>query len=165
MKPGQLPRGSERGSLQSPCEASHGIRQFSLGPTLKKHIKQIDGVQRRAAHFVKNFYTREPGTVTNLLNNNIKLDTPEGMKNNLAVNLIPQSNSWWWRPGLPRLCYEGTLAKTSLLNRCQILRHIRIVLFVELSRTGMSYQAKFLTLSRQIVSKKSYLSILVDDEF
>ena len=29
----------------------------------------------------------------------------------------------------------------------------------------MSYQAKFLTLSRQIVSKKSYLSILVDDEF
>ena len=29
----------------------------------------------------------------------------------------------------------------------------------------MRYQAKLLTLSRQIVSKKSYLSILVDDEF
>ena len=29
----------------------------------------------------------------------------------------------------------------------------------------MHYQAKLLTLSRQIVSKKSYLSILVDDEF
>ena len=38
-------------------------------PRLKKHVKQIDGVQRRATHFVKNFYTREPGTVTNLLNN------------------------------------------------------------------------------------------------
>ena len=29
----------------------------------------------------------------------------------------------------------------------------------------MRYQAKLLTLSRQIVSKKTYLSILVDDEF
>ena len=37
-------------------------------PHLKKHIKQIEGVQRRAARFVKNCYTREPGTVTNLLN-------------------------------------------------------------------------------------------------
>ena len=37
-------------------------------PRLKKHVKQIDRVQRRAAHFVKNFCTREPGTVTNLLN-------------------------------------------------------------------------------------------------
>ena len=27
---------------------------------------------------------------------------------------------------------EGTLAKTSLLNRCEILRLIRIVIFVEL---------------------------------
>ena len=35
---------------------------------LKKQVKQIDGVQRRAARFVKNCYTREPGTVTNLLN-------------------------------------------------------------------------------------------------
>ena len=37
-------------------------------PHLKKHVKQIEGVQRRAARFVKNCYTREPGTVTNLLN-------------------------------------------------------------------------------------------------
>ena len=37
-------------------------------PHLKKHVKQIEGVQRRAARLVKNFYTREPGTVTNLLN-------------------------------------------------------------------------------------------------
>ena len=37
-------------------------------PHLKKLVKQIDGVQRRAARFVKNCYTREPGTVTNLLN-------------------------------------------------------------------------------------------------
>ena len=36
---------------------------------------------------------------------------------------------------------------------------------VELSRTGMRYQAKLLTLSPQIVSKKSlYLSILVNEE-
>ena len=42
---------------------------------------------------------------------------------------------------------------------------MRIVIFVELSRTGMRYQAKLLTLSPQIVSKKSYLSILVNDEF
>ena len=37
-------------------------------PHLKKHVKQIEGEQRRAARFVKNCYTREPGTVTNLLN-------------------------------------------------------------------------------------------------
>ena len=37
-------------------------------PHLKKHVKQIEGVQKRAARFVKNCYTREPGTVTNLLN-------------------------------------------------------------------------------------------------
>ena len=37
-------------------------------PHLKKHVKQIEGVQRRAARFLKNCYTREPGTVTNLLN-------------------------------------------------------------------------------------------------
>ena len=49
-----MPQGSERGSLQSPCVASHGIRQLSLGPALKKYIKQIDGVQRRAAHFNEN---------------------------------------------------------------------------------------------------------------
>ena len=42
---------------------------------------------------------------------------------------------------------------------------MRIVIFVELSRTGMRYQAKLLTLSPQIVLKKSYLSILVNDEF
>ena len=37
-------------------------------PHLKKHVKQIEGVQRRAARFVKNCYTWGPGTVTNLLN-------------------------------------------------------------------------------------------------
>ena len=42
---------------------------------------------------------------------------------------------------------------------------MRIVIFVELSRTGMRYEAKLLTLSPQIVSKKSSLSILVNDEF
>ena len=34
-----------------------------------------------------------------------------------------------------------------------------------IQRTGMRYQAKLLTLSPQIVLKKSYLSILVNDEF
>ena len=36
-------------------------------PHLKKHVKQIEGVQRRAALYVKNCYMREPGTITNLL--------------------------------------------------------------------------------------------------
>ena len=39
------------------------------------------------------------------------------------------------------------------------------VLSVELSRTGMHYQAKLLTISPQIESKKSYWNILVKDEF
>ena len=67
-KPEQLLWESETGSLQSPCEASRGIRQLSLGLTLKNNTRQkIEGVQRRAALFVKNCYMREPGTITNLL--------------------------------------------------------------------------------------------------
>ena len=36
-------------------------------PHTQKHCHDIEGVQRRAARFVKNCYVREPGTVTNLL--------------------------------------------------------------------------------------------------
>lgn len=34
----------------------------------KKHVKQIKGVHRRATHFIKNRYTRQPETVTKFLN-------------------------------------------------------------------------------------------------
>ena len=62
-------------------------------PHLKKHVKQIEGVQRRAARFVKNqLHSGTRNSYKPL--ERIKLDTPEGTKNNLAVNLIPQSNSW-----------------------------------------------------------------------
>ena len=37
-------------------------------PHTQKHCHDIEGVQRRAARFVKNCYIRESGTVTNLLN-------------------------------------------------------------------------------------------------
>ena len=37
-------------------------------PHTQKHCHDIEGVQRRAARFVKNCYVREPGAVTNLLN-------------------------------------------------------------------------------------------------
>ena len=38
-------------------------------PHTQKHCHDIEGVQQRAARFVKNCYVREPGTVrTNLLN-------------------------------------------------------------------------------------------------
>ena len=40
-----------------------GKQQFK-----KKHVKQVEHVQRRAEHFVKNWYTREPETVTKFLN-------------------------------------------------------------------------------------------------
>ena len=36
-------------------------------PHTQKHCRDIEGVQRRAARFVRNCYVREPGTVTNLL--------------------------------------------------------------------------------------------------
>ena len=38
-----------------------------MGPTYS-NCHDIEGVQRRAGRFVKNCYVREPGTVTNLLN-------------------------------------------------------------------------------------------------
>ena len=49
-----MPQGSERGSIQCPGVASRGICQFSLGAALKKYVKQIEGVQRRAARFIEN---------------------------------------------------------------------------------------------------------------
>ena len=61
--------------------------------------------------------------------------------------------------------YVTKRRRPSLLNCCQILRLIRIVIFVELSRTAMRCQAKLLTSSPQIVLKKSCLSILVNYEF
>ena len=36
-------------------------------PYLKKHVEQLDMIQRRSARFVKNNYRREEGTVTSLL--------------------------------------------------------------------------------------------------
>ena len=44
------------------------VKVIKKDPHLKKQVKQIEGVQRRAAGFIKNCYTQEPGTVTNLLN-------------------------------------------------------------------------------------------------
>ena len=34
----------------------------------KKHVKQIEGVQRKATRLIKNCYTQEPETVTKFLN-------------------------------------------------------------------------------------------------
>ena len=85
------------------------------------------------------------------------------------VNLIPQSND---DSSLAFADYVikprghlGSLARTSFLNCYQILRHIRIAISIQLSRTGMRYQAKLLTVSHLVSplidSKISYLSILV----
>ena len=127
-----------------------------VDPHLKKHVKQIEGVQRRDAHFVKNCYTREPGTVTNLLNelNWIPLKVRRTISRLTLFHKAIHGDGGLAFPDY--VMKRRTLAKTSLLNSCQILRLIRIVIFVELSSTGMRYQAKLLTLNPQIVSKKSY---------
>ena len=75
-----MPQGSERGSLQSPGVASCGICQFSLGPALKKYVKQIEGVQRRAACFIENCNAGTRNSYQPL--ERVKLDTAEGTKNN-----------------------------------------------------------------------------------
>ena len=88
-----LPRGSERGSLQSPCAASRGIRQLCLGPTLKKTRQTNRGSTKKSRILRKKLlYTGTRNSYKPL--ERVKLDTLEGTKNNLAVNLIPQSNSW-----------------------------------------------------------------------
>ena len=75
-----MPQGSERSSLQSPSVASCGICQFSLGPALKKYVKQIEGVQRRAACFIENCNAGTRNSYQPL--ERVKLDTAEGTKNN-----------------------------------------------------------------------------------
>ena len=90
-----MPQGSERGSIQCPGVASCGICQFSLGPALKKYVrKQIEGVHKEELHASLKTVMWEPGTVTHLLNelNWIPLKVQRTIKNNLAINLIPQSN-------------------------------------------------------------------------
>ena len=92
-KPEQLPRGSERGSLQSPCATSRGIRQLCLGPTLKKTRQTNRGSIKKSRILRKKLlYAGTRNSYKPL--ERVKLDTLEGTKNNLAVNLIPQSNSW-----------------------------------------------------------------------
>ena len=53
----------------------------------------MEGVQRRAARFVKKLLHAGTRNSYKPLER-IKLDTTEGTKNNLTVNLVPQSNSW-----------------------------------------------------------------------
>ena len=72
--------GSERGSLQSPFVTSHGIHQLSLGPALKKYVKQIEGVKRRAASFIENGDAGTRNSYQPL--ERVKLDTAEDTKNN-----------------------------------------------------------------------------------
>ena len=55
------------------------------------------------------------------------------------------------------------LLDRALVVPCHFL--IVIILLILKGKVGMRYQAKLLTLSPQIVSKMSYLSILVNDEF
>ena len=74
------PQGSERGNLQCPGVASRGICQFNLGAALKKYVKQIEGVQRRAARFIENCNAGTRNSYQPL--ERVKLDTTEGMKNN-----------------------------------------------------------------------------------
>jgi hypothetical protein len=43
-------------------------QQYAWDPYRKQHINSIEMVQRRAARFATSIYSREPGTVTNILN-------------------------------------------------------------------------------------------------
>ena len=62
-------------------------------PHLKKHVKQIRGSTKKSRILRKKLlYTGTRNSYKPL--ERVKLDTLEGTKNNLAVNLIPQSNSW-----------------------------------------------------------------------
>ena len=54
-------------------------------PWMDKHIRQIEAVQQRSARFVKTFWERTPGTVTNLLND---LDWE------LALSTRPKESCW-----------------------------------------------------------------------
>ena len=58
-------------------------------PHTQKHCHDIEGVQRRAARFVKNCYVRAPGTVTNLLNdlNWHSLELRRKITPKIAVNI------------------------------------------------------------------------------
>lgn len=61
----------------------------------KQHLKKTCQTNRgytEATHFVKNCYIRGTRNSYKILEQ-VKLDTTEGIKNNLMVNLIPQSNS------------------------------------------------------------------------
>ena len=132
--------GSERGSLQSPCVASCGICQLSLGPALKKCVKQIERVQRTASRLTENCDAGTRNSYQPL--ERVKLDTAEVTKNNQEQS---QGYTYFHKalhgddglafPDYVMKCAEDiqvTLARTSLLN-CQ--------------RLETHYAVKLLTLS------------------
>ena len=97
-------------------------------PHLKKHVKQIEEVQRRAARFVKNrLHSGTRNSYKPL--ERIKLDTPEGTKNNLAVDLIPQS-----------MVMAAWLSQTMLLKRRRHLRNSSQNKFIELLPNTETYK-------------------------
>ena len=123
-------------------------------PHLKKHVKQIEVVQRRAAYFVKNCYIREPGTVTNLLNglNWIPLKVRRTISRLTLFHKAIHGDGGLAFPDyvMKRRRHLRNPSQNKLLNCCQILRLTRTVIFVLLSGTAMCYEAKLLTSSPQI---------------
>ena len=58
-------------SIKSVLSHLHPCLEYACSvwdPHTQEHCHDIEGVQRRAAKFVKNFYVRESGTVRNFLN-------------------------------------------------------------------------------------------------
>ena len=62
-------------------------------PYLKKDINQLESVQRRAARFVKNDYTREPGSVTAMYVD-LNWDTLEKTTQNPEAHTLSQDPTW-----------------------------------------------------------------------
>ena len=122
--------------------ATANIRQLSLGPTLKKHVQQIEGVQRRAARFVKNCYTQEPGTVTNLLNelNWIPLKVRRIISRLTLFHKAIRGDGGLAFPNyvMKRRRHSGQNKFIELLPKTETYKNRY---FWELSRTGMRYQA------------------------
>ena len=102
---GSCPEGVKEAAYKALVRPHMEYASSVWGLHLKNHVKQIDGVQR-AALFVKNCYTRVPGTVTNLFNelNWIPLKVQRTIS---RLILFPKAIHGDGSLGFPRLCYEA----------------------------------------------------------
>lgn len=112
----------------------HTARASSVWDThLIEYVKQLEGVQKRAARFVKSCHEREPGKVTSVLNELRCMEIVERKLKSLTFNIISQGKAVYDNRGLSPITSSDveTPTKTSSLSYFLMMRQIALATSIE----------------------------------